>query len=119
MSAVQYPDDENGDALRHMAEQGVDLTALHKLDFEHVFPDEKSARQFAQAVGSSVLETVVHSPEDPSDDDEWEVQCRVRMVPSHAEISATEQRLEAMASEFGGYADGWGLMSNPDGSPAD
>lgn len=55
----------------------------------------------------------------PNGDRGWEVQCRQRMIPTHAAISGTEARLAALAEQFGGHADGWGSMSNPDGSPAE
>jgi hypothetical protein len=115
---TQFPDDENGDALRHMAEHGVDLSAEHKVEFEHVFSDEASARSFAEAVSALVLETAVRGPED-EDDDEWEVLCRLRLVPSYTAICEIEQRLDEKAGEFDGYSDGWGLLSKPDGTPID
>lgn len=120
----QFPDDENGDALRHMAEHGVDLSAVHKVEFEHVFGDEASARSFAEAVsagvleGATVLETAVRAPED-DEDDEWEVQCRLRLVPTYEAICRVEEHLDEQASALDGYSDGWGLLSKPDGSPAD
>jgi regulator of ribonuclease activity B len=84
-----YPNDENGAVLRDMAAQGSDLVSPRMMDFE-----------------------------DPEEDRGWEVQCRHRMVPTHAAITQTERRLADVAERFGGYADGWGSLSNPDGSPA-
>jgi len=65
----------------------------------------------------SALEVRLIRP-DLDSDRGWEVQCRERMVPSHAAITLTEGRLANIAERFGGYADGWGSLSNPDGSPA-
>lgn len=117
MTDTQFADDENGAALRHMSEQGVDLTLVHQLDFEFVFSNEKSAREFSEALGDS-FETTCHGPEEEGDD-EWEVQCARRMVPTHEAITAVEQELEEKAAKLGGEADGWGLMSSPDGSSVD
>jgi Protein of unknown function (DUF1260). len=47
------------------------------------------------------------------------VQRRQRMIPTHAAITETETRLATVANRFGGYPDGWGSMSNPDGSPTE
>jgi|GEM_PF-1698995 len=116
MSKTSFPDDENGAALSHMAEHGVDLSAAHELDFEHVFPDEPSARRFVKEARELVRDSSVHGPED-AEDDEWEVQCRVRLVPTHEAIGELEAKLERVAEACGGYSDGWGLQSNPDGSP--
>lgn len=114
----QFPDDENGAVLRRMAAAGADLVSPRVVDFEHCFPDEKSATRFYAAVSGTVLEAILIPP-DKEDGNGWEVQCRQRMIPTHANITETEMRLGAIAYQFGGYPDGWGTMSNPDGSPTE
>jgi len=99
-----------------MAATGVDLVSPRVMDFEHCFPDERSARAFHEAVVGTVLEARL-IPAEPKKGSGWEVQCRQRMVPTHATITETEARLAAIARKFGGYPDGWGTLSNPDGSP--
>jgi hypothetical protein len=113
----QFPDDENGDALRSMAAQGVNLVSPRVVDFEHCFPDEGAARGFLAAVEGTVLSAGIAHP-DAETGRGWEVQCRERMVPTHVAITQTEQRLAEIAARFGGHPDGWGSLSNPDGSPA-
>jgi hypothetical protein len=113
----QFPNDENGDVLRRMAAQGIDLVSPRVIDFEHCFPDEPAARAFLATVLPTVAEARLIRP-DPKNGSGWEVQCRDRMVPTHAAITETERRLADVAARFGGYADGWGSLSNPDGSPA-
>ena len=113
----QFPDDENGAVLRDMAAQGIDLVSPRMMDFEHCFPDEASARGFLVAVVGTIQEAKLLPP-NPERGRRWEVQCRERMVPTHSEITKTEYRLSKLAARFGGYADGWGSLSNPDGSPA-
>jgi hypothetical protein len=100
-----------------MAATGVDLVSPRVMDFEHCFPDEAAARAFHEAVRGTVLEARL-IPAEPEEGTGWEVQCRQRMIPTHAAITETESRLAAIAREFGGYPDGWGTLSNPDGSPA-
>jgi hypothetical protein len=116
-SGRRFPDDENGDVLRRMAARGVDLVSPRVIDFDHRFPNESAAKRFLEAVERTVHEAMLIAPEDEGSD--WEVKCRQRMVPSHAAITETEERLGAVARRFEGDADGWGTMSNPDGSPAD
>jgi hypothetical protein len=113
----EFPDDENGDVLRAMAARGIDLMSPRLVDFEHCFPDEAAARGFFEAVAETVFAAELLAPE-PEDERGWEVQCRERMIPSHAAITQTEQRLADVAAQFGGHADGWGFLSNEDGSPA-
>jgi hypothetical protein len=112
----EYPDDENGDVLRRMAAMGTDLTSPRVVDFEHCFPNEDSARAFQRAVVGTVMRATVIRPE-PEHDRGWEVQCKVRLIPTHDAITSTELRLANVARDFGGFADGWGSLSNPDGSP--
>jgi hypothetical protein len=114
----QFPYDENGDVLRRMAAAGVDLVSPRVLDFEHCFPDEESAKRFCDAVSGTVLEARLIRPNSAKGTG-WEVQCRQRMIPTHAAITGTETRLAAVANRFGGYPNGWGSMSNPDGSPTE
>ena len=114
----KYPSDENGEVLRGLASSGVDLESSRIVDFEHCFPDEASARAFHRAVVETVLHARVILP-DAEDERGWEVQCRVRMVPTHAAITQTELRLASVAEALGGFPDGWGFLSNADGSPAD
>jgi hypothetical protein len=114
----EFPDDENGDVLRLMAEKGIDLVSPRVVDFEHCFPDETSARKFHAAVAGTVLEAKIIAPE-PEKSRGWEVQCKVRLTPTHAAITQTEVRLADIARELGGFPDGWGSLSNPDGSPAE
>jgi hypothetical protein len=114
----EYPDDENGDVLRRMAAMGTDLTSPRVVDFEHCFPDEVSALAFHRAVVETVLRAKVITPQ-PEHDRGWEVQCKVRLIPTHDAITSTELRLAKIAQEFNGFPDGWGSLSNPDGSPAD
>jgi hypothetical protein len=112
-----FPDDENGHVLRNMAEAGVDLSSERIVDFEHCFPDEASAREFAASVKQRVFAVRIFLPQ-ADGHPTWEVQCRVRIIPTHATVTRTEDELAALARSFRGYPDGWGTLSNPDGSPA-
>jgi hypothetical protein len=112
----RFPDDENGAVLRDMAAQGIDLVSPRMMDFEHCFPDEAAARGFLAAVAGTVQEAKLFPP-DPEQESGWEVQCCQRMVPTHSAITETERRLARIAAQFRGYPDGWGTLSNPDGSP--
>lgn len=113
----EFPDDENGAVLRQMADQGIDLVSPRTIEFEHCFPDETRARAFLAAVAGTVREARLIPP-DPDEGRGWEVECTERMVPTHAAITETELRLDDVAKRFDGYADGWGSLSNTDGSPA-
>jgi hypothetical protein len=46
------PDDVNGDVLRRLVADGDNLSVPSTLDFQILFPDEKSATRFAEVVSS-------------------------------------------------------------------
>lgn len=108
MKSLQWamiPDDENGDVLRAMLEDGDDLTIPREIDFHLVFGDEAAARAFADAANtqSDLLVSM------PGVDDEgiWQVTASRYMVPRHADITKLEKELTVLAESFGGYPDGW------------
>jgi hypothetical protein len=46
------PGDVNGDVLRRLVADGDNLSVPGTLDFQIIFPDEKSATRFAEVVSS-------------------------------------------------------------------
>ena len=104
-----FPDDENGDVLRRLQASGDDLSKPRDIDFSVIFPDEPSARRFAQLFdGGSVNVKVEKSDADA--DRPWDVTVTPHMIPSHAGITQFEIELERVASQFGGLNDGWGCF---------
>ena len=107
-----HPNDDNGDVLRRMEEQGDDLTRARDIDFSVIFPVESAAEQFAeyfrtQGLAASVYfaETMRESP--------WNVNVVRHMTPSHQEIGDFETTLQKFANTLGGRNDGWGCFSVP------
>lgn len=49
---MKYPDDANGDVPRRMEAQGDDLTRPRNVEFTVVFPNENTAKKFADRVCS-------------------------------------------------------------------
>ncbi|MBI2512525.1 MAG: ribonuclease E inhibitor RraB [Opitutae bacterium] len=108
LNISDIPDDENGAVLRRMLENGDDLTKPRMVDFNHVFKDEKDARLFSDAV----KEMRIGEPEVAweEEDHQWNVIVCIFMKPEHAPITSIEKRLDTIASDFHGHADGWGCM---------
>jgi len=44
----EFPNDENGDVLRRLQNDGDDLTQPRNIDFTVVFPTEDASQQFAE-----------------------------------------------------------------------
>lgn len=108
LRALMIPDDENGQVLRRMLEEGDDLDQPREIEFFHVFAGEADARAFA-AAAASLPDLAVGAPE-VDDEGIWEL-CATRvMAPSHAAITALEETLAQLAAEHRGYPDGWGCL---------
>jgi hypothetical protein len=104
-----FPNDENGDVLRRMLAAGDNLTKPRDIDFNFLFEEETSANGFCMAVRKLGFERVGHRFW--VEKEKWDVRVIVFLMPTHAEITATETKLDTLAREFCGRADGWGCMA--------
>lgn len=108
-NAYNFPNDENGEVLRHMAESGDDLSRARDIDFSVVMPNEDAAMQFSayfKNLGYRVkVDQAGTVPELP-----WDVVVVNYMCPSHAGVTAFENELEALAVRLRGRNDGWGCF---------
>jgi hypothetical protein len=104
---MAFPNDENGEVLRQMAEQGDDLSVPREIDFSVIFPSEDAALKFAVLLLRNG-QKVSFSPYEEHDELPWQVQAHPLMVPTHENISGYEDLLGSEAAPFGGRNDGWG-----------
>jgi hypothetical protein len=107
----EFPDDENGLALRNMTESGDDLTKARDIDFSVVFPTISAASKFCVAVAEEGWRCEV------SDEVLASAECDVTvtryMLPTYDAITEMEFRLAQLAAPFEGENDGWGCFSIP------
>lgn len=106
-TSPDFPNDENGDVLRRMYQNGDDLTQPRMMDFCFVFPERRQALAFAEIVDGRDLEVCISYYEER---DLWETIVKRHMIPLHREITTLELALTAQAESVGGEADGWGCM---------
>jgi hypothetical protein len=110
-----HPDDENGDVLRRMEEQGDDLDKARNIDFSVVFSVESTAERFAEHFRAQGFAASVYFSEKMKEFP-WNVNVVKHMVPSHRGIGEFEASLQAVADPLGGHNDGWGCFSEPSSS---
>jgi hypothetical protein len=101
--------DENAEVLRHMASAGDDLTKPRPMDFNHVFPTRDEAVAFARRVSALGFTQEIRPYDKPGFPFDVTVTTKA-VVPTCEIVTATEQRLGAIAAEYGGCPDGWGCM---------
>lgn len=104
--------EENREILQRLADQGTDLGQPLRIDFEHVFPDLRSARAFCAGIADKAEIRIERRDED----NRWDARVSMTMLPSCEDITRVEIALAQRAGEFGGYSDGWGFLSPPPSS---
>ncbi len=104
---MQFPDDDNREALRNMANSGDDLSKPRIVDFSVIFGDLNAAREFQSKVQNSDVKVVIND----GAAEQVDVTVSRETVPTHASISDFEAMLDHLASPIGGRNDGWGCFA--------
>lgn len=111
MSAT-FPNDETGELLRLMQEQGDDLTRARDVDFFLVFETRDEAQAFLDLADlGPEFRTGLSRYEKTR---KWQVTLTAQMVPVYAEIVALEKQVARLGRQHGGEPDGWGCEKVPD-----
>jgi hypothetical protein len=104
MSAPHFPADDNGDILRHMYEDGDDLSQPRMMDFHLAFPERRQALAFAEVVDERDLEICISYDEER---ELWQTIVHRDMLPTYRDITALETRLASQAESAGGELEAW------------
>ncbi|MFX2103009.1 ribonuclease E inhibitor RraB [Acinetobacter baumannii] len=106
----QFPDDDNGNVLWQMVEDGDDLTELHEIEFSIAFQDQQNAEQCAMHLLYQEQKISLFQ-DDSVEPNEWIITIFVTMEPEYSDIVDLEQWLSTIAEQFNGEYDGWGCMA--------
>jgi hypothetical protein len=107
MVSMQFPNDDNGQVLRQMAQSGDDLSKPRMIEFQHIFTSKENAIAFVGAVSNETDRVELSWFEGERS---WNVQVARFMVPTYRDITALELALGAEAKKYNGKSDGWGCM---------
>ena len=106
----QFPDDENGNVLWQMHQDGDDLQEAHEIEISIAFADEAQADRCALHLLKEEQKISLFQDED-SDTLEWIITIYVYMEPAYEDIVDLEQWFSKIAAQFQGEYDGWGCMA--------
>lgn len=106
----QFPDDDNGNVLWQMYEDGDDLGEPHQVEFAIVFKDQEKLEQAALHLLRQEQQVSFFNDEDTADE-EWVLTVHVEMIPEYADIVDLEEWFNGIAEQFDGEYDGWGCMA--------
>lgn len=115
---MNYPNDEDGQALARIAASGMDLSLPTTVEFAIASNDEPSSNAIAKALTSSGFKSEVYYDEGEPDYDvndspefgpSWTVYVPVNCIPSYENVVTIQAKLDSIAKSLGGRVDGWEL----------
>ncbi|WP_197355323.1 ribonuclease E inhibitor RraB [Aureliella helgolandensis] len=115
--ALTHPTDLIGDSedasretLNRMANSGMDMSAVHAIDFWYRFTAKENAEDMQRKAREHAFSVVAIEPNDELG--EYDVLVQVQLVPNLDAIGQTEKSLGAIAAQCNGQADGWGVRQS-------
>ena len=106
----QFPDDDNGNVLWQMHEDGDDLDEAHEIEYSIAFTDQEQAERCALFLLNEEQKISLFHDDD-SGVTEWIITIYVYMEPAYADIVDLEEWFTKIANQFQGEYDGWGCMA--------
>src|SRR5580693_4585527 len=104
-----YPNDDDGDALRNVAESGADMSRPMVIDFSVEVRDEPTARRVAELVAAHGYDPSI-SEEDGGQS--WSVSCSKSMLATYEGVVTVQAELNELVKPHGGSCEGWGTFGN-------
>jgi hypothetical protein len=104
-----YPNDDDGDALQRLADDGFDMSRPTDIEFVVLAPNRKAADAIAKLAASAGYRTRL---EDAEEDESWDCYWIKAMVPTYEGVVAAQRELDDMSRQFNGKIDGWGTFGN-------
>ena len=106
-----FPENADGDALRRLAESGVEMTSPMVIDFAVAIPDEPTGK----AIALKAIEIGYKASVDQdSESSEWICYCSKSMFATYTGIINCQLELDKIAVAYGGFVDGWRTFGNVD-----
>ena len=106
----QFPDDDNGDVLWQMHQDGDDLTEAHEIEYSIAFTSQEKAEHCALFLLKEEQKISLFVDEE-TDLKEWIITIYVYMEPEYSDIVDLEEWFTKIAQQYGGEYDGWGCMA--------
>ncbi|MFN0052879.1 MAG: ribonuclease E inhibitor RraB [Planctomycetales bacterium] len=105
-----FPNDDDGDALRRLLTGGSDLSRLMYVNFQVAVPDEAAAKGLAEVAWKLGYRVEIYSS--PECSLPWTCECSTRTLASYEAIIEIQMELRRISTPFGGFPDGWGSFGN-------
>ena len=106
----KFPDDDNGNILWQMYQDGDDLSDIHEIEFSLTFNDQTKSESAALHLlrEEQKISLFLDQELQPA---EWRLIVYIDMSPDYQEIVDLEEWFSKIATDFAGEYDGWGCMA--------
>ncbi len=108
---TDFPDDAAGQALKRFCELGFNMKRPMEMDFYISIPTMSAGNNIAAEVRIIGFDTDVEQDEETKD---YTCTCTKSIIPTYANVTEIEARLDQVAKRYGGYIDGFGSFGNAD-----
>lgn len=106
----KFPDNDNGNVLWQMVEDGNDLNEPHEVEFSIVFKTQEQIEKCALHLLHQEQKISLFQEEQHSDgSDLWVLNIHVNMTLEYEDIADLEEWMTKIAQEFNGEYDGWAV----------
>ncbi len=102
---MKFRDDDNGDVLQRLHDDGVDFTVPHNINYEVAFNTLKNAEIFCELVSDED-----YSVEIIPDPIEYLCICTKSQLLDYQVIKISEGLLSKLAAPLAGEVVGWGVL---------
>lgn len=106
----QFPNDDNGDVLWQMFQDGDDLSEPHEIEYSIAFSSKEKAEKCALFLLQEEQKISLFIDEE-SESAEWIITIYVYMEPEYSDIVDLEEWFTKIANDYDGEYDGWGCMA--------
>ncbi|MBJ8552286.1 ribonuclease E inhibitor RraB [Acinetobacter bereziniae] len=106
----KFPEDDNGNLLWQMHEDGDDLDEIHELEFSMYFKTQELAEKCAISLLLEEQKISLYLDEEVHPN-EWVITIYVNLFPEYEDIVDLEQWFTKIAEQFDGDYDGWGCTT--------
>lgn len=107
---MNWPKTKDGDLLRRLYRDGINLSSPQKLEFNVDFNHWPPAMEILELLETKYGNVKLHEPGNYDELQEGYVSIRTQSIVSYEFITQTQREISEDVSNFGGYCDSWALL---------
>jgi regulator of ribonuclease activity B len=104
-----YPDDDDGDALRQVRASGADMSRPMTIEYSIAALDLANAQQLCRVIAPYGYDPQIYVDDE---DQSVSIYCARRMLATYVGVMSCQSELNRLCEPFGAQCDGWGTMGN-------